>query len=363
MTEHTVGEYLPEEPFRIGGPLEFDTGRQLFVPLDQHWRLEDKVKKNRMRRMSIWTLSGPYGIGRTWTQAWMGRRAAEDNLGMGEDDRWEASLVSGLGEGRMRDFIQSLFASTAYLKKEVNKTETQSLSTQFDDDYEAIMSQALSDRSVWSVFEGNRGQFPSMRHVDLRPPWTNRETQVAFLSLWLRRLKAIDVEYLLILVDEFESLITRLSTSKLTSFSDGLRRLYDVIESGGDEMPNVQVVLSSTPESANRIDPSASSQELAGWLEPLKRRMDNQFRLSKITEEEAKNIAANCMEVQRLIDPNGNEFTPYEEVAIEIAYEASDGIVADFAKSLNEMYISCYDEMTIDEDDAMQAVDFLGFEV
>lgn len=360
--KNTVEDLLPDAPFHLGGGLDLETGRELFVPLDMHGRFKDNVLRNRVRGVTIYALSGPVGIGRTWTLAWLAREAIENDLGTDSDERWEAALVPGLGEGQIRDLYESVFDSTEYLRGEIEDT----LSTTHDSisgrGREGILNHAVMNRESWAVFTGAKGRFPSIDGISEKPKWTQRDVQIEFLRLWLRKFEDIGVDNLLILIDEFETTVTRLSSNKMTDFSDGLRRLYDVIEEEDGDIPNVQIILSATTEAATQIDPSASSRELPGWLTPLQSRMTRGFELDKISQEDAKEIAANCIDYRRTVDLE-ETFHPYTESAIETAYRGSDGLTRRLGEILNEMHIMAYTDEIIDESVAEEAIEYLGYDL
>ncbi|MFC7226295.1 hypothetical protein N0B31_02685 [Salinirubellus salinus] len=359
MSDPKVRDLFPQTPFEIGGGLNRETGRELFTPLEMHEKFRDEVIKNRRRGTCIWALSGPVGIGRTWTLCWTARQAVEQN--MGTDERWEAALVPGLGSGQIRDLYESVFQSTDYLREEAAENLDQGFDHISGQGREGILNHALTNQSSWSVFTGDRGRFPNIDGIDQKPKWTKRETQVQFLILWLKKLKEIGVDNLLILVDEFETTVTRLSSSKMTDFSDGLRRFYDVIEENKDDIPNVEIILSATTEAANKIDPSASSSQLQGWLTALQSRMTRGFRLGKISEDEAKKIAINCIDYRRTVDSE-DEYYPYTVEAIETAYDGSDGLTRRLGEIINEMYFTAFDKTLIEEEDAQEAVEILGYD-
>lgn len=360
-----VNELLPDAPFNLGGGLSTDTGRELFVPLDMHERFQDHVISNRVRGIAIFPLGGPVGIGRTWTLAWLARLARDENkeLSPDFDERWEAALVPGLGDGQIRDLYESIFSSTEYLRAEAEEQ----MSTGMVDPIsgqgrEGILNHAILNRESWAVLTGDRGRFPSIDGVSEKPKWTQHDVQEHFLRLWLRKLDNMGVDNLLILIDEFETTVTRLSQNKMTSFSNGLRRLYDIMEEEDGEIPNVEVILSATTEAVNKIDATISSQELPGWLTALQSRMARGFTLSKINEEEAKSIAQNCIDYRRTEDID-DPYSPYTEEAVEVAFEGSDGLTRRFGQILNEMYIMSYTDSVIGEETAQEAVEYLGYDL
>jgi hypothetical protein len=355
-------DLLSDPPFQLGGSLDLSTGRETFVALSQHDRFKDHVIRNGIRKAAIYPLSGDVGIGRTWTLAWLARRAINENLST--DDRWEAALVSDLGGGQIRVLHESIFSATEYLKDEVEQevTNTESLEDIISGrGKEGILNHALMNRNSWSVLTGNKGRFPSVDGVDEKPKWTKREVQIDFLKIWLKKLDEIGVDNLLILLDEFEISVTRLSATKMTEFSDGLRRLYDVIENE-ENIPNVEIIISATTQAATKIDPTASSQDLPGWLTALESRMASGFSLSKISEDDAKEIASQCIDYRRTEELD-DDFYPYTEKAVEIAFDGSDGLTRRFGQIINEMFILGYNEDIIGEDIAKEAVDTLGYDL
>ncbi|MCG1004271.1 MULTISPECIES: hypothetical protein [Halobacterium] len=354
-----VKDLLPNAPFQLGGGLDLDTGRETFVALDQHKRFKEHVQKNRVRGVCVYPLSGPVGIGRTWTLAWLARQAVENDLDT--DERWEAALVSDLGGGEVRDLYQSIFSATEYLRGEVEEdlpTGTDSISGR---GREGILNHAVMNRESWAVLTGNKGRFPSISGIDEKPKWTQREVQTDFLRRWLTRLYDTGVDNLLILIDEFETTVTRLSSNKMTDFSDGLRRLYDVIEQE-DNVPNVEIIISATTQAATKIDPTASSKDLPGWLTALESRMVRGFSLGKISEDDAKQIASRVIDYRRTVDLE-DQFEPYTEASIETAFDGSDGLTRRLGEILNEMYIIAYTETQIDEEIAREAVEALDYDL
>lgn len=360
--EYEVREILPDSPFKLGGGLNLDTGRELFVPLEMHERFREHVIKNRIRGVAIYPLAGPVGIGRTWTLAWTARLAIEENMKGDGDERWEAALVPGLGEGKIRDLYESIFASTEYLREDAEQELPRNQDNISGQGMDGILNHALMNRGSWAVLTGDKGRFPSIDGIQEKPKWTQPDVQVEFLRLWLERLDDVGVDNLLILIDEFETTVTRLSSSKMTDFSDGLRRLYDVIDENEESVPNVEIILSATTEAANQIDPSASSQELPGWLTALQSRMNPGFTLTKISEDNAKEIAAKCIDYRRTEDID-DPYSPYTEAAIETAYRGSDGLTRRFGEILNEMHILGYTDTKIDEETAKEAIEYLGYDL
>lgn len=361
MTDEKVRNLLQTAPFNLGGGLNLETGRETFVPLEMHKQFRNRVIQNRARGVSIWPLAGPVGIGRTWTLAWTGRQAIDKDMEKA-DERWEAALVPGLGEGKVRDLYESIFASTEYLREEAKKELPENQDNVSGQGREGILNHALLDDSSWAVLTGDKGRFPTIEGVDQKPKWTRRQTQVEFLVEWLRRLHEVGVDNFIILIDEFETTVTRLSSNKMTDFSDGLRRLYDVVEENQEDMPNLEVILSATTQAATKIDPSASSEDLPGWLTALQSRMDRGFVLTKIDEEEAMEIAAKCIDYRRTEDAE-TAIHPYTEEAISTAYRASDGLPRRLSEILNEMYIISYDDTLITEEDAEEAIEILGYDL
>lgn len=360
-----VSELLPDAPFNLGGGLSTDTGRELFQPLDMHERFRNHVIDNRLRGVAIFPLGGPVGIGRTWTLAWLARLAREENENLSPefDERWEAALVPGLGDGQIRDLYESIFTSTEHLRSEAkNELSDGHLDQISGKGREGILNHAVMNRESWAVLTGDRGRFPSIDGISEKPKWTQRDVQEDFLRLWLRKLHDLGVDNLLILIDEFETTVTRLSQNKMTDFSDGLRRLYDIMEEEDSEIPNVQVILSATTQAVNKIDASMSSQELPGWLTALQSRMVRGFTLSKIKEEEAKKIARNCIDYRRTEDVD-DPYLPYSEEAVEVAFEACDGLTRRFGQILNEMYIMSYTDSIIGEETAKEAAEYLGYDL
>lgn len=362
MTEENdgVSELLPDEPFLIGGGLKLVTGRDVFVPLDMHKRLLDDIRRRSIQKVSIRGLAGPVGIGRTWTLSWVARQAIEEN--MDTDERWDAALVPGLGSGEMRNLIESIFKSTEYIRDEM----ADQIEQEFVDyggtgsDEEVLMRHAIHNRESWSVLIGNRGRFPSISQAQGKPKWTNRDTQIEFLTLWLEEMNEFGVDNLIIIIDEFEKLALRLSPSKITDLSDGLRHIYDEIEPMADEMPSTQILLSATADAANRIDPTVTTEQLSGWLEALQSRMDDSFWLGKINEEEAEMIAERTIDVRRTKDLD-DRFAPYTQEAIHVAYEGADGLPRRFAELLNKMHFNAYNEESITADHAEEAISELGY--
>lgn len=355
-----VSDLLPDEPFLIGGGLKLDTGRDIFVPLDMHKRLIDDIARRSIQRVSIRGLAGPVGIGRTWTLSWVARKAIEEN--MGTDERWEAALVPGLGSGELRNLIESIFKSTEYIRDEMaRKKESEFVEyVESGSDEEKFMEHAIHNRESWSVLIGNRGRFPSISQAKGKPKWTSRDTQIDFLSLWLEELENFGVDNLLIIIDEFEKLALRLSPSKITDLSDGLRHIHDEIEPLGDEMPSTQILLSATPDAANRIDPTVTSEQLSGWLEALQSRMDGSFWLGKIELEDGEKIAKRTIDVRRTEDLE-DPYAPYTHDAVERAFEYSDGLPRRFAEIMNKMHFDAYNEDEITSEDAEEAISELGY--
>lgn len=370
MTEEDtkVREILPDTPFRMGGGLDIDTGRGAFVPLDMHREFRERVIKNRLRGVSIWALAGPVGIGRTWTLAWIARQAREECLNTQTSSSWDAALVPGVGSGEIRDFYESIFASTEHVRESISAAKNEENSEYIDDvsngtdDVEIILENAIKDRETWSVLTGDKGRFPSIRGATSKPRWKKRETQIEFLESWLKLIYQYDIENLLILVDEFEKTATRLSSKKLTDFSDGLRRLYDIVDQSQEDMPNTQVILSATPESVNKMDPQASSQNLAGWLRPLQTRMNRPYYLTNIDMEDAMEIAKKSIDYKRTIDVD-DPYYPYEESSIKTAFKASNGRTRRFTQILKEMHVMAYDENTINDKIAREAIEHLGYDI
>lgn len=358
-----VKEILPSSPFHIAGRLDLRTGEEEFTVLSQHELFKNNVIERRTDPITVYSLVGPIGIGRTWTLAWLGRQARYHDMGM-DGEEWEAALVPGIGGGgEIRNVFESIFASTEQLRSRIvddQESDADYPIERFSEDpYRQVMDQALTDRSTWAVLTGNRGRFPAVEGVDQKPKWTNRDTQLEMLSLWFRLLKESGIENMIILLDEMEILATRLSKNKLIDLSDGLRAFFDMMESSGESTPNVQMILSLTTEGAIRIDPSVGSEEVAGWVQPLQARMASPVMLETISLEDAKRIAEHVLEVSRVEEVEG-DFTPYTEEAIEVAYESSNGLPREFSKILNEIHQIGYDDEVLDREIAEEALDRLG---
>lgn len=340
MSELKAGELLDEQPILVGGELSLETGRDDFVELPMHEEFAERVQEKSSRRMTIWSLVGPYGIGRTWTLAWLGRQAQEGNVD-GDVD-YEAALVPGLGGGGdFREFIQHIFSSTKRLRsrvkeeKDVGQQMMQGVQTG-GDAYPKIMSQAINRDEIWAVFEGDRSRFPSLSNIAEKPKWTRRKTQIGFLIAWLEELAESGIDNFLILVDEFEVLIDLLSRKNLVEFTDSLRRLFDRIESAED-IPNIQIILSGSEEVRGLLDPRATDKETKGWARALEDRMSPAFYMSGISEDQAKKIVRTVLERKRKEDV-GNPYAPYTEDAIEYAHQVSQKRPRYFSQLLNEMY-------------------------
>lgn len=350
----TVEDVLMKSPFVTGGALDLDTGEGTFVELEMHREFKERVLEMSAQEVTLWALSGPIGIGRTWTMSWLGRQAVNDQMGDGSN--WEAALVSGLTTGEIRSLVETIFSSTEYMREEISRGLGDSFMRQQPDDiYRAILEYALEDNQTWSVLTGNRGRFPDIPGVPDKPRWTNPDTQVDFLIRWLELLGETDVDNLVVLIDEFETLVTRLSKNKLINLSDGIRSIYDRITTEADATPNVQFILSLTPEASNRIT-GGSSVELAGWIQPLRDRMSPSFDMSRMTHDEALILAENAIDRWRVRDDVEGRFTPYSEESIELAYEVCEGLPRKFTKALEHMYTIGRKEPEITEDIAKDAI-------
>lgn len=365
MPDQPVKETLPQSPFHFAGRLDLSTGEEIFTELSSHEVLKNNIITRSSQPISIWSLVGPIGIGRTWTMAWLGRQARYHDMCQ-DDTRWEVALVPGLGGGgNIRSIFESIFSSTEYLRDEVREKveEDQEFGAMLNsnDVTERILQRGLRDRSTWSVFTGNRGRFPSMEGIDQKPKWTDREVQLRFLSEWFKGLADIGVDNVLVLIDEFEILATRLSKNKLIELSDGLRSFFDAIENESENTPNIQVVLSLTTEGATNIDPSVGTEGAAGWVRPLQDRMNPPFFLEKIDQEEALEIAQNGLEAKRTIEVD-EPYNPYTEDAVVRAFQASGGLPRRFAKILNQMHQSGYSNNELDIDIAEKAIEALGLD-
>ena len=349
-------DLLADSPFVTAGTLDLKTGKNGFVKLEMHEEFKERVKQMSVQNVSLWSLAGPIGIGRTWSLSWLARQAINDNMGDNPlETRWEAALVSGLGgSGSIRNLIELIFQTTSYLRDDAvdNLEEFSDTAT---DDYDRIFQYALRNEDAWSVLTGDVGRFPSIPNVSSKPRWPKRQTQLDFLRIWLEYLNEIGVDNLLILVDEFEVLVTRLSKNKLLDLSDGLRSLYDVVESNKASTPNVEIIMSLTPEAANRIE-AGNTHELAGWIQALQDRMGPPFMFSKISYEDAQIIAKECIDRHRVVEVN-DPFDPFTEAAVRLAYEASDGgLPRKFIKSLEQMYTIGQNKRWIDEETAREAI-------
>lgn len=350
-------DLLIDSPFVTSGTLDPNTGKNVFVELEMHREFQERVKMMSTQNVSLWSLAGPIGIGRTWSLSWLARQAIDDNMGDDiQEERWESALVSGLSGGNIRSLIELVFETTSYLREEAE--ETLEFEEHISGDYQQILNYAIRNDDAWSVLTGDSGRFPNINGVSQKPRWPKRETQLDFLLLWLETLNEIGVDNMLILVDEFEVLVTRLSKGKLLDLSDGLRNLVDIIETNPDTTPNVEIIMSLTPEAANRIE-AGNTQELAGWIQPLQDRMGPPFWFDKISKDEASEIAKTCIDRHRVIDLD-DPFDPYTEEAIELAYDASDGgLPRKFMKALEHMYTIGRDERYIGEETARDAIKML----
>lgn len=361
MPDHSVKEYLPQAPFPIAGRLSFELGEDRFVELSIHDLVKNNIVSRRMSPISIWSLVGPYGIGRTWTMAWLGREARYENMG-NDDERWEAALVPGLGsDGSSRTLFESIFRSTEYLRDEVREALVEEESQEWDWDSsqqtptEAYMNDAVRDEESWAVLTGTSSRFPELESTTGKPKWTQRETQLDFLAEWFKWLGEIGVDHLPIFIDEFELLATNLSKNKLVELSDGLRSLFDKIESTSENLPNIQVIFSLTPEGAADIESSYGAEGIAGWVRPLQSRMNTPIAFEKIDEREATDIARKGIPAARVIDAE-DAFTPYTEEAVSRAATACDGLPRTMSDLLNRMHQLGYDKERIDSDVAEEAI-------
>mgnify|MGYP000504206820 CR=1 FL=1 len=363
MSDYKVKELLPTSPFPIAGRLKLDTGEETFTELSSHELLCENIRSKSIQPVSIWSLVGPLGIGRTWTMAWLGRQARFYNLNDDESE-WDAALIPGLGGGaNVRSIFQSIFESTEHLRDEIkqsrNSEEDFESQRVYDDPIKGYLDAALDNRSCWAVLTGNRSRFPNLDGIEETPRWTERQTQLDFLTLWFEYINDAGIDKMLILLDEFEIVATSLSKSKLVELSDGLRSFFDTLESKSDSTPNIQLILSLTTEGATNIDPAVGTQEVAGWVRPLQDRMNPPYIFETISEEEAFRILENVMEAKR-IEELEEPYEPYTEEGVVRAYEASKGLPRKFAKTLNQMHQYAYQEKTISVDHAEEAIDALG---
>lgn len=361
--DDTVEDILMKSPFVTGGALDLSTGEGTFVELEMHREFKERVLQMSAQEVTLWALSGPIGIGRTWTMSWLGRQAVNDNMGDGAN--WEAALVSGLTSGEIRSLVETIFSSTEYLREDISENLGDSfMRPRSDDMYRAILEYALEDNQTWSVLTGNRGRFPDIPRVADKPRWPNRDTQVEFLIKWLELLGETEVDNIVVLIDEFETLVTRLSKNKLINLSDGIRNIYDRVTTQADNTPNIQFILSMTPEASNRIT-GGSSVELAGWIQPMRDRMSPSFDMSRMIHDEALLLAETAIDRWRVRDDIEGRFTPYTEESIELAFEVCEGLPRKFTKSLEEMYTIGRKEPEITEEiakDAVQRLDDIDLE-
>jgi len=363
MTDKQVKELIPSSPFPIAGRLDISTGEETFTELSMHELLKNNVVEKSVRPVSIWSLVGPIGIGRTWTMAWLGRQARFYDMDQPEET-WEATLIPGLGGGTdVRSIFESIFESTSHLqgrvKEHLDEENGYPVQRISDDAIDEYLRAGLTDRSTWAVLTGNRGRFPSIESTDENPRWTDRNTQLDFLTLWFKYLHESGIDKMVILLDEFEIVATSLSKGKLVDLSDGLRSFFDKIESNQSDVPDIQLILSLTTQGATNVDPAVGPDEVAGWVRPLQERMSPPHLFEKISEDDALSIARNVIDVNRVEDLE-DPYKPYTEEAIIKAFEASNGLPREFAKILNQMHQHAYTDTQIDISDAEDAIEILS---
>jgi len=363
MTEQSVIDVLPQAPFPSGGRLTFDLGEDRFVELSIHKLVKNNVVGRRTLPVSIWSLVGPYGIGRTWTMAWLGRQARYED--MGRDERWEAALVPGLGsDGSARAVFESIFRSTEYLREqveeEVDEEEDWRSAAGQGTAEEEYLKHAVRDRESWAVLSGTASRFPDLETAAGKPKWTQRETQLEFLTLWFEKLNDIGVNNLLIFIDEFELLATSLSKTKLVELSDGLRSFFDKIETRSENLPNIQLILSLTPEGAADVEADYGAEGVEGWVRPLQSRMNTPIAFEKVDDDEAIEIAKVGIQKSR-VGEFDDPYYPYTEDAVKEAVEACEGMPRNLSDLLNRMHQIALDEDRINSEIAQEAINSLDF--
>ncbi len=360
--ETEIRSLLPKPPLPLGGRLGFETGKAYFVELPYHEGLVKLVKARAAARASMWFFAGPVGSGKTWTLSWLARKIRAETFELKGKSRWEVVLVPGLSFGAgPRTLIEAVFAASEHLRVQLATEKGNiELGKQGQPSHELVKA-GIGNNEVWSVFTGNRGTFPRMGSVPSPPKWTSTETQESCLAEWFRVINQSGVGRLVILLDEFEMVITTLSPRQLRGFSNALRKIYDMIE-GDNEMPNVQFVLGATTDVVTSLRPTDGRGRTAqGWIEALRSRMSEPFYIRALTEEQALAIAEQAIGRARS-EKLGVRFIPYDEDAVVFAYAVSHGNVRRFAGMLRQMWEDAFleDAKRITKQHAEGAAERLG---
>jgi len=362
MPKRKVRDILPKSPVTIGGRLSEKLGEHLFVELPFHSKLIKRIKTYGTHNIAIWLLAGEIGSGKTWTLAWLARQARQNKFN--GEERWEAVLIPGLGTGgEIRTLVEAIFRGTEHLRKEIAEAESKFKVAGYQKPFERILSHALYDDSTWAVFIGRRGQFPRIREMAQKPPWATKiENQVEFMGIWLSKIYNAGITHLLILIDEFEEVVTQLSPRGVKEFSHGLRNVYDMIEVS-ERLPNVQIILGATADVATQIKPEEEEERAVApvqWIQAMRDRMLSTFIIPRLELDQALHIAENTIGNARTVDLP--RFIPYDEKAIRIAFDVSNGLARKFSQMLLEMYDIAYanDLSKIDVVVARKAAEKLG---
>lgn len=361
----TVASLLPKPPLQLGGRLALETGKRLFVKMPYHDNLLRTVEVRGRNPVSIWFLAGQVGAGKTWTLSWLGREVRGWQEVKHGDEKWEVALVPGLSMGAgPRTLVEAVFSGCEHLREHLAEEQEPFHLSSRGSDSRTLVKEAIGNEEVWAVLTGNRGRFPSVRGVGSPPKWTRTENQVDLLAQWFALLRTQGIRYVLVLIDEFEMVITALPPRQLRELSNALRRIYDILEDGR-ATPNVQFVLAATTDVVTQLySTERGATASQGWISALRQRMDEPFYVELLTKDQALRIAEEAIGQARA-EEVGMRFIPYQEEAVEYAYEVSAGVPRRFAGMLRQMYEDALLEgaTEIGVQHAEQAADKLGYSI
>jgi hypothetical protein len=340
---------LEQPPFgEFAGSIGAITGQAAFLRPPWADRLIlDTVAERSRKSGTIWLLAGDYGSGKTWLLSWL-LRDGPARLEARTGEKWSAVGLSFLPSATPdRAFIEAFFRASDGGRSTILRWRgTQDFLTPGHREYDRAINSILSDPGAWRVVTGNASTFPRRRGSRPLPPWSSAVTRLGLFRAFLERLKDSGIENVLILVDEFENTLTGTGPAGLQKLTHFFRQMIDYLQTDHG-LPKVQIVLSVTGDTAERIKPSKLSSELTrsgkvpNAVRAFQERLGETVVIPPLNLETALEIARFRIKAVQGGEPR-RPYIPFEERAVELAFGASQRVVRTFCVLLEAMYERAY---------------------
>jgi hypothetical protein len=186
---------------------------------------------------------------------------------------------------------------------------------------------AKGSNSAFLVLSGEAASAKD-KEIGLKTIRTSEEAKVVFRE-FLRVLRLANYDNLLIILDEFEYIMTQ-SASRITVILQTLREIFDEYSIQPERLAKVVIVFTVSPggwERLSNLEVSQTKRTGGAGIVPFRQRIDPRdiIALSSLSPSEVEEMIAIRLTAHRLARPP-TPIHPFTKGAIRVISEASNGV-------------------------------------